>query len=498
VGLSVAEIEAVVREIAPVLTGGWVQKIHQPTPRAITLQVRAPGQTLSLFVSADPDTARLHFLTQPQPNPAAPPPFCQFLRAHIQGARLDGIEQVQGDRIVRFRMTARGGTCSLIAQLTGKRADLLLLNAEDKILAALNTPGEQVGKQYQPPALRSRTDFEVDSESLSLPDEDLPFPVSAALKRRYQEREEEMARARMRQSRLTEIRKRIKKASRRLEALQTDLDKAARFRDHARYGELLKTNLGTIHKGQERITVIDYFDPSTPELVIPLDPSKSPKGNLDDYFKKYRKHLSAEREIRPRLEAMMRELTGLRTELTAVERGEWTPVRPEQAPSRGIPPPRHKPSVPRPSSGLTLSKVEGSAMSRQRSARAGPFRRFESVDGLPIYVGRNARENEALTFKMARSDDLWLHARGTPGSHVVVRLEKGANPPPETIKDAATLALQYSDLKKSGKGEVIYTRRKWVRKVKGQSPGTVTVTQEKTIFVQLDRARLDRLKTSAQ
>jgi len=507
VGLSAAEIEAVVREIAPVLTGGWVQKIHQPTPRAITLQVRAPRQTLSLFISADSETARLHFLTQRQPNPAAPPPFCQFLRAHIQRARLDGIEQVQGDRIVRFRMTARRGTCSLIAQLTGKRADLLLLNAEDKILAALNTPGEQVAKQYQPPAGRSRTDFEVDSQSFSLPDEDNPFPVSAVLERRYQEREEEMARARMRRSRLTELRKRIKKASRRLEALQTDLDKAARFRDHARYGELLKTNLGAIHKGQERITVIDYFDPSTPELVIPLDPSKSPKGNLDDYFKKYRKHLSAEREIRPRLEAMTRELTGLRTELTAVERGEWTPVRPEQAPSRGIPPPRHKPSVPRPSSACDRSTQRlstgelrrvGLTLSHQRSARAGPFRRFESVDGLPIYVGRNARENEALTFKMARSDDLWLHARGTPGSHVVVRLEKGANPLPETIKDAATLALQYSDLKKSGKGEVIYTKRKWVRKVKGQSPGTVTVTQEKTIFVQLDRARLDRLKASAQ
>ncbi|MGH7235203.1 MAG: Rqc2 family fibronectin-binding protein [Nitrospiraceae bacterium] len=498
-GLSAAEIEAVVREIAPALTGGWVQKIHQPTPRAITLQVRAPGQTLPLFVSADSDTARLHFLTQRQPNPAAPPPFCQFLRAHIQGARLDGIEQVQGDRIVRFRMTARGGTCSLIAQLTGRRADLLLLNAEDKVLAALNAPGEQVGKRYQPPALRSRTDLEVDSQSLSSPDEDLPFPVSAALERRYQDREEETARARMRQSRLTEIRKRIKKASRRLEALQTDLDKAARFRDHARYGELLKTNLGKIHKGQEQVTVIDYFDPSTPELVIPLDPSKSPKGNLDDYFKKYRKHLSAEREIRPRLEAMTRELTALRAELTAVERGEGTPVRPERAPSRGIPPPpRHKPSAIPPTRASAGRHSLSDGGSQQRSARAGPFRRFESVDGLPIYVGRNARENEALTFKMARSDDLWLHARGTPGSHVVVRLEKGANPLPETIKDAATLALQYSDLKKSGKGEVIYTKRKWVRKVKGQSPGTVTVTQEKTIFVQLDRARLDRLKASSQ
>jgi predicted ribosome quality control (RQC) complex YloA/Tae2 family protein len=83
-----------------------------------------------------------------------------------------------------------------------------------------------------------------------------------------------------------------------------------------------------------------------------------------------------------------------------------------------------------------------------------------------------------------------------PGSHVVVRLEKGANPPPETMKDAATLALLYSDLKKSGKGEVIYTRRKHVRKAKGRPPGTVTVTQEKALHLQLDRARLDRLKVS--
>ena len=109
-------------------------------------------------------------------------------------------------------------------------------------------------------------------------------------------------------------------------------------------------------------------------------------------------------------------------------------------------------------------------------------------------MGRNARENEELTFKFAHSDDLWLHARGTPGSHVVVRLEKGADPPPETIRDAATLALLYSDLKKSGKGEVIYTRRKWVKKMKGQPAGTVAVTQDKSVFVALDKTRLEALK----
>jgi predicted ribosome quality control (RQC) complex YloA/Tae2 family protein len=113
---------------------------------------------------------------------------------------------------------------------------------------------------------------------------------------------------------------------------------------------------------------------------------------------------------------------------------------------------------------------------------------------LPIFVGRNARENDELTFGLAKSDDLWLHARGTPGSHVIVRLGKGTDPPVETLRDAATLALLYSDLKKSGKGEVVYTRRKWVKKARGQAPGAVTITQEKSLHVSLDKTRLDALK----
>jgi predicted ribosome quality control (RQC) complex YloA/Tae2 family protein len=117
-----------------------------------------------------------------------------------------------------------------------------------------------------------------------------------------------------------------------------------------------------------------------------------------------------------------------------------------------------------------------------------------SADGLPIFVGRNAEENEELTFRLAKSDDLWLHARGAPGSHVVIRLAKGVDPPPDTLRDAATLALLYSDLKKSGKGEVIYTRRKWVKKAKGQAVGAVIVTQEKTISVKVDTQRLAALK----
>jgi predicted ribosome quality control (RQC) complex YloA/Tae2 family protein len=479
-GLSETDIAAVIREIGPALTGGWIQKIFQPSLSGIVLEVRTPGQTLPLFLSADPDTARLHFVSQKLPNPPSPPPFCQFLRAHVQGARVETVSQVSGDRIVRIGLTAREGSRTLVAELTGRQADLLLLDGLGKVLASLNEDRDRVGKPYRPPAQRPHVPREP-AGSWPAPSSVRPFPVSALLEERYGQREAVLAATQLRQSRLTELKKSIKKAVRRIEALHEDLDKAARYRDYSRYGELLKANLGTIKKGHERVTVVDYFDPAQPELVIPLDPSKTPHGNMDDYFKKHRKFLVAGQEIGPRVEEMERELAALRKEHQAIQEGSWTP--PEAAPV-STPSRRLRSSAQLPASGI------------QHSKRSGPFRRFISADGLPIYVGRNAKENEELTLKFAHSDDLWLHAQGVPGSHVVVRLEKGADTPPETMKDAATLALLYSDYKKSGKGDVIYTRRKYVRKAKGRPPGTVTVTQEKAIFLQLDRGRLDRLKES--
>ncbi|HEX9741372.1 MAG TPA: NFACT family protein [Nitrospiraceae bacterium] len=480
-GLTVSDIAAVIEEITPALTGGWIQKIHQPAPETITLEIRTPGQTLSLLMSAHPETARFHLASQLLPNPPAPPAFCQFLRAHVQGARVDSVPQVAGDRIVRLHLTAREGRHTLVAELTGRHADLLLLNEREKVLATIHDNRDRVGRLYQPPTQRPHVSRETVQGAWPSPGDDRPFPVSALLEERCRQREADASTERVRQVRLTGLRKAIKKAARRIEALREDLDKANRFQGYARYGELLKASLGMIKKGQERITVVDYFDPAQPELVIPLDPSKSPQGNMDDYFKKHRKYLAAGKEITPRIEDIERELAALRKEQQAIQEGSWLPPESDSAPAR---------------KGRPRSRAQSSALSSQHSTRSGPFRRFVSADGLPIYVGRNAKENEELTLKFAHSDDLWLHAQGVPGSHVVVRLEKGANPPPETMKDAATLALLYSDFKKSGKGDVIYTRRKYVKKAKGRPPGTVMVTQEKAIYLQLDRARLDRLKES--
>ena len=478
--LTATEIGSIVQELAPALAKGWIQKISQPHPDTLLLEVRVPGHTRRLLCSLRDGTTRMHLVRENLPNPPTPPSFCQLLRARVQGAHIDGIHHVSGDRIVRLNLTSRDGPLALIAELFGRNGDLLFLDGEERVLATLRHDKDRVGHGYQAPtATPSRSTLhETAAPQLDLQpatDSD-PFPYSHKLEELYRERETELSHLTQVRERESGLRKHLKKLLRRMTALRRDLEQAGRYEPYARYGELLKANLSLLKKGQTTVSVVDYYDERLPELTIPLDPTKGPQTNMDAYFSKYRKFVSAQREISPRLALIETEVQQIRAELETITQGMW------QAPSsEGRPAPR---------ASLPTRRNHAAA-----EARRGPFRRFVSSDGHPIFVGRNARENDELTFGLAKSEDLWLHARGTPGSHVVVRLEKGTEPPPETIRDAATLALLYSDLKKSGKGDVIYTRRKWVKKAKGQAPGAVTVTQEKTLYVTLDKPRLDALKS---
>ncbi len=474
--LTATEITQVVTELAPALIGGWIQKAYQPAARTVVLEIRTHGHTHRLLLSASPATTRIHLVTHPLHNPPAPPAFCQYLRAHLHGARIDGLRQEGRDRIVSLVLTGKAGPQRLIAELTGNAANLLVLDSEQRVLRDLNRSTDRYGKPYQPPVLSAGSGPR-ERDNRFAADAHVPFGLSAAIESHYAEKESTDSTAAVRDARAHQIRKTIKKQGRRVEAWRSDLAKAEKYKGYARYGELLKANLGTINKGLESIVVVDYFDEALPQLTIPLDPTKSAQGNMDDYFRKQRKHATAERELLPRIAQGEAELDALRRELHSIEQGTWQPAQTK------------------PSADAPARRRDQSTSNERPDARRGPFRRFISSDGLPIFVGRNARENDELTFGLAKSDDLWLHARGTPGSHVVVRLEKGSDPPPDTLRDAATLALLYSDLKKSGKGEVIYTRRKWVKKAKGQAPGAVTVTQEKSLHVSLDKKRLDALKT---
>jgi predicted ribosome quality control (RQC) complex YloA/Tae2 family protein len=477
--LTASDVTEVLTEISPLLRGGWIQKIQQPTERTLVLDVRVPGQTHRLLICCQPGLVRLHVTTHSLANPPTPPPFCQFLRAHFHGARIDDIRQIGNDRIVELQATGREGTYAIVCELTGNKANILVLDAERRVLRDLTRQHPLPGQAYTSPSRRNTHHETTPSRFAGRIGSMLP--VSEAIDAYYREQEATQTINRIKEERLRVLKKTLKKEQRLIDAWRNDLSRATAYRDYARYGELIKANLNGIMKGIDHIEMTDYFDDRLPTITIPLDPMKSAQGNMDDYFRKHRKYLAAERTLKPRIERAEHGIEQLRQEIKQIEQGIWTPP---SAPTVRL-------------NAATTVRATTSKDHLATDRRRGPFRRFTSTDGLPIYVGRNARENEELTFGLAKSDDLWLHARGTPGSHVIVRLSKGTDPPPETIRDAAMLALLYSDLKKSGKGDVVYTRRKWVKKAKGQAPGAVVVTQEKSLHVSLEKNRLEVLKSRA-
>ena len=464
------------------LQGGWIQKIYQSDPLAITLEIRIEGETLLLHISAQPQFPRLHLLTRKYANPSTPPQFCQFLRRHLLGARLVSIEQVADDRIVRLRYQKTQGTGSLMADLIGRGANLYLLDANDTVSATLHPGRLAIGDHYEPPFGPSSSmqhTADEDTSEISQPADGDAYPINRGLEARYTQLAQDLATQRVQQERLSHNTRHIKKTRRRLAGLEADLSRIDRYKDYQQYGELLKASMHAIPKGATQATMQDYFDPALSTMIIPLDPSLSANENMNTYFRKYRKYCSAQRELPPRIAAMQQELASLAQERDRLLQGA---------------PPSDLDSV---SSTPSLAFPGRKLDTRKRSEKVKlPYRRFVSLDGLTIGVGRNATENDVLTFRAARGRDLWMHARGVPGSHVAVFVGDRTTVPQQTLYDAAHLALLYSDRKRSGHGDVSYTLRKYVKKVKGKPPGTVTMTQEKNLYVELNEERLKRLKAS--
>ena len=490
--MNLTELEAVLEEIHHVCVGGRIQKIHQPLPNTLALDIRVPGQSLNLLICADPRFARIHLASHKLQNPSTPPAFCQFLRAHLEGARIADIHQEPDDRVIYVTGTTGVARYILVVALTGNQSNVFLLNESKKVLQGLRVSWLKIGDVYFPPnrskgpsttALDPRPSPQP-SPLIGEGDQEVEFPgrypVSSSIEERYSKEEQNHIYVQARIAQTARIKKALKQAKKKIKVLQEDLKKAEQFREYGRYGELLKGQLHYFTKGQESVTVLDYYDPSFPELTLPLDSSKDPVWNMEDYFKKHHKFLSAEKHLRPRLDTAEKESARLQEEFKQLESGVALP-------SEDVPP-------------MSQEKRKRGPMSvdkttKPQPARAAGYRQYVSTDGLPLLVGKTAKDNDVLTFKVAGPDDLWLHARGTPGSHVVIRLEKGADPPHETLKDAATLALWFSDLRKSGKGEAIFTRRKFVKKAKGQKAGSVTVSREKSIWIEVREERLEQLKS---
>lgn len=229
-------------------------------------------------------------------------------------------------------------------------------------------------------------------------------------------------------------------------------------------GELILAYQYTIEPGQTELRA--QYNPDDPELVITLDPSLTPLENAQRYFDRYNRAKRAQAGVPQLIEDVRVELAYLdQLENDLQNAANWPEIDDviQALQSRGIM-----------GKERTLKRMGG-------GGRTGPLKLVK--DGYVIWVGRNSRQNEQVTFKNANSQDLWLHARDVPGAHVVIRND-GRRIPESLIDAAAAVAAYYSSRRTDTSVIVDVTRVKYVRKIKGAGPGMVTYRNEETVTVQ--------------
>ena len=230
-------------------------------------------------------------------------------------------------------------------------------------------------------------------------------------------------------------------------------------------GDILTANLHRIQKGQTKVTVQDFYDENMAEIDIPLSPILSPQQNAAKFYKDYARMKTAEKELTRQIELGQQELQYLQSVLDELNRAqtdaELEEIRQELQ------------------AGGYLKADTGKR--KMKIAKTAPMR-FESTDGYPIYVGRNNRQNDELTFKMARKDDIWLHASKVHGSHVIIACA-GVTPPDDTITQAAQLAAYYGETGGGQNIPVDVVPVKLVKKTPDRKPGMVIYHSHRTVIV---------------
>ena len=230
-------------------------------------------------------------------------------------------------------------------------------------------------------------------------------------------------------------------------------------------GDIVTANIHKIIKGQTILEAEDFYDEEMPVIQIPISPILSPQQNASKFYKDYTRMKNAEKELTHQMELGREELQYLQSVQDELNRAqteqEIEEIRQELHTGGYV-------------------RLD-SAKKRMRQSKLQPMR-FESTDGYPIYVGRNNRQNDELTFKLARKDDLWLHAQKVHGSHVIISCG-GTKPPDDTITQAAQLAAHYAETTGGQNIPVDVTPVKQVKKISGAKPGMVIYHTYNTVIV---------------
>lgn len=541
----------IVEELRSELVNGRIQKINQPFEQELVLQIRINRQSHRLLLSAHPVFGRIQLTQTTFENPAQPSTFIMVLRKYLQGALIESIEQVENDRIVEITVSNKNEIgdhiqATLIIEIMGKHSNILLVDkSSHKILEVIKHVGFSQnsyrtllpGSTYiAPPSTESLNPFTIKDEKLFeilqtqeltaknlqslfqglgrdtaneleriLVSEKLsafrnffnqetkpcltetsfspvpfanqvgePFANLSDLLDTYYKDKAERDRVKQQASELIRrVENELQKNRHKLKKQEKELlatDNAEEFRQK---GELLTTFLHQVPNDQDQVILDNYY--TNQPIMIALDKALTPNQNAQRYFKRYQKLKEAVKYLTDLIEetkATILYLESVETVLNQAGLEEIAEIREELIQTGFI---RRR--------------------QREKIQKRKKLEQYLASDGKTIiYVGRNNLQNEELTFKMARKEELWFHAKDIPGSHVVI---SGNLDPSDAVKtDAAELAAYFSQGRLSNLVQVDMIEVKKLNKPTGGKPGFVTYTGQKTLRVTPDSKKIASMKKS--
>ncbi len=458
----------VIEELSALLTGARVERVIQGRDGGLYLLFRCDRKNYVLLLSPDRACPRMHLASAKPQAIDAPHLFVLTLRSRLAGSRVKNISLLNQDRIARICFDTPSTEQCLVFELTGSSANLFLIGSDSRIIAAYHPviPAGHAARILLPGALylppQKKTSLSTD-KNVSGGDDDLTPNKSAEAY--YERLAAERSLAALRSEVRSCIRKALLKAVRKRDALASDLQSAERADEFKQAGDLILAHLRQLKTGMDHAELTGYDGGS---VTVRLDPKRSPSRNAELNFKKFKKAKAGQQIITTHLRDAAEEVSSLQSLLQAAEKTED---------ASGLNEIRSGLSARGYARGVVPEKTKAPSAKRVSGFRTVVHRGWE------ILIGTNASGNDKLTTKIARPEDLWLHAESLPGSHVLVRNAKREEIPQDVLMKAAALAAYYSKGRNADKVPVTYTYARFVKKPKGAKPGLVTISERRTIMI---------------
>jgi predicted ribosome quality control (RQC) complex YloA/Tae2 family protein len=451
------------------LIGARVRALREASPDMLAIELAGGDLRGTLLLGIDDPTRGVGW-TEGRVAGVRSSPFLLKLRKHLDGARVTAIDMAGS--LLRVHMQRGDERFVLEALCFGRGSDALLRRADGQALARLRSPlkaGTQ-NERLESPDDAEAEPFTTDLSRLRIAGERLLSCSGQALLDR---KRDALTRA---------LRGQLRKAERKLAAIEGDLarsDEVPRLRNAA---SLLVSHHEALPRGASEVTLLDYYAEPPQPVTLRFAPELGAKLQAEAWFRRARKlergaAIARERAVATR--ARLQTLHALLARLAHVLAEADLDAIAAEANRLGV-----------------AASGGGPAAERGAAPARLPYRHFVGTGERAILVGKGSQDNDRLTLDHARPYDLWLHARDVSGAHVVVPLSREEACASELLVDAATLAAHFSSARGEELVDVLYTPRRYLRKPRKSAIGQVSLLREKVLRLRVETARLQRLLDS--